>query len=93
MPSFDPLFLSTEHNGHHASQYGPILEYRVPMGTATGLVQVRFTELPVAAWRGLPNTDKQRLGISRGAGVSIVRANREIAYGWYFLGKQAPREL
>jgi hypothetical protein len=86
VPPFDPLFLSTECNGVCAIQYGPVLEYRLPIEAGTGLVQVRFSELPVAAWRDLPNVDKQRFGISRGAGVSIVRANREIAYGWYFLG-------
>jgi hypothetical protein len=86
VPPFDPLFLSTEYNGVCGIQYGPVLEYRLPIEAATGLVRVRFSELPVAAWRELPNADKQRFGISRGAGVSIVRANREIAYGWYFLG-------
>jgi hypothetical protein len=88
LPPFDPLFLSTEYRGCCASQYGPLLEYRLPIGTTSGLVQVRFSELPVAAWRDMPNADKQKLGISRGAGVSIVRANREIAYGPYFLGSK-----
>ena len=37
-------------------------------------------------WHGLSNEEKQRRGISKGAGVSIVRANREIEYGWFFMG-------
>jgi hypothetical protein len=85
---FDPLLISTECNGETASQYGPSLEYKLPLASGSGRVQVRFSELPVASWRGLPNISKQKMGISRGAGVSIVRANREIAYGWYFLGSK-----
>jgi hypothetical protein len=83
---FDPLFLVTECNGASACQYGPVLEYPLPVGTGSHSVHVRFSELPVSNWRELPNADKQRLGISRGAGVSVVRENRELAYGWYFLG-------
>jgi Histidine kinase-, DNA gyrase B-, and HSP90-like ATPase len=83
---FDPLFLQTQHLETSAVQYGPPLDYQVPVQGRSGLVQVRFSQLPVAAWRELPNSVKQSLGISRGAGVSVVRAGREIAYGWYFLG-------
>src|SRR6202043_1415137 len=63
-------------------------KYTLPIEGGTALVQIKFSQLPVAAWRDLANADKQKLGISRGAGVSIVRANREIAYGWYFLGSK-----
>src|SRR5262249_395825 len=51
----------------------------------TGRVTVRFSELPVHKWHDLPNDDKRRLGIVNGAGVSVVRAGREIDYGWFFL--------
>jgi hypothetical protein len=85
---FDPLFVSSVEGKHCAAQYGPVLQYRWPVGAVNGLVEVRFSELPVGALRELPNADKQKLGISRGAGVSIVRGNREIAYGWYFLGSK-----
>lgn len=88
LTAFDPLFLSCDHSACCASQYGPVLRYQLPLGSASSMVEVRFSELPVAALRELPNVDKQKLGISRGAGVSIVRANREIAYGWYFLGSK-----
>lgn len=88
LEAFDPLFLRPSHNGIVASLYGPVLNYHLPLGEKSGLVEVRFSELPVAAWRGLPNGEKQSLGISRGAGVSIVRCEREIAYGWYFFGSK-----
>lgn len=88
LEAFDPLFVSSVQGQHCAAQYGPVLQYRLPVGSINSLVEVRFSELPVGAFRELPNADKQKLGISRGAGVSIVRANREIAYGWYFLGSK-----
>jgi len=83
---FDPLFLSITHKDVSASLYGPVLEYHLPVGAASACVQVRFSELPVAVWRDMSNSEKQLLGVSRGAGASIVRNDREIAYGWYFFG-------
>ena len=52
----------------------------------TGVVEVRFAELPVEEWSKLPNDEKHRLGVSNGAGVSVVRADREIDCGWFFMG-------
>jgi hypothetical protein len=49
-------------------------------------VVARFSELPLEQWHAVPNEDKRRFGIAKGAGVSVVRANREIAYGWHLLG-------
>jgi hypothetical protein len=49
-------------------------------------VRVRFAELPSLDWHKLSNDEKRRIGISRGAGVSIVRAGREVDYGWFFMG-------
>ena len=46
---------------------------------------VTFSELPVHEWHDLPNEEKRQLGIVNGAGVSVVRAGREIDYGWFFL--------
>jgi hypothetical protein len=87
---FDPLFLSGSIKGVTATQYGPSLRYRLradgnPRGSE---VEIRFSMLPIQHWRVLTNIEKQREGISKGAGVSIVRGNREIAYGWYFLGSK-----
>lgn len=84
----DPLFCDSvgEHPG--GSLYGqPLLfELKVPNADATSVVLVRFSELPVAKWWHLSNVEKRRMGITGGAGVSIVRAGREIDYGWYFMG-------
>jgi hypothetical protein len=52
----------------------------------TGWVRVRFSELPVHQWHKLPNEEKRRIGLSKGAGISIVRAGREVDYGWFFMG-------
>jgi hypothetical protein len=37
-------------------------------------------------WRGLPVDSKRRVGIVGGAGLSILRAGREIDYGWHLFG-------
>jgi hypothetical protein len=42
----------------------------------------------VREWHSLPNESKNRYGISKGAGVSILRARREIDFGWYFTGSK-----
>ena len=57
-------------------------------GTLVGDVHVTFSQLPVQAWSGLSNPEKRKLGITKGAGVSVVRAGREIDYGWFFMGKK-----
>lgn len=53
-----------------------------------GNVTITFTELPVIEWQQLSNEDKRRLGISNGAGVSIVRGGREVDVGWHFMGSK-----
>ena len=88
---FDPMYLEPGQNLVGAEAYGPPLEYsiRPPMpvvGPPISQVQVRFAQLPIEKWHTLSNEDKNRFGISKGAGVSIVRAGREIDYGWYFMG-------
>jgi hypothetical protein len=49
-------------------------------------VEILFTELPVAEWHELSNDEKRMRGIANGAGVSIVRGNREVDFGWFFMG-------
>lgn len=51
-----------------------------------GKVEVIFSEMPVDAWHDLTNDQKRDRGIANGAGVSIVRAGREVDYGWFFMG-------
>jgi hypothetical protein len=89
---FDPLFLAADANLSGAKLYGPPLEYklRVPAfvksRASLSVVSVRFSELPIERWHHFSNEKKNDLGITKNAGVSIVRAGREIDYGWYFVG-------
>jgi Histidine kinase-, DNA gyrase B-, and HSP90-like ATPase len=87
----DPLFIRHGQGLTGAQTFGPPLEYRVRIPsskTATSVVAVRFSELPIDRWHDLSNEEKNRARIAKHAGVSIVRANREIDYGWYFMGSK-----
>lgn len=90
----DPLFLHSGDNLTGAHPYGPPLEYEVRVPEEVGWSQpiskvtVRFTELPVERWHELSNEQKNAARIAKHAGVSIVRSEREIDYGWYFMGSK-----
>jgi hypothetical protein len=87
----DPLFVRNNTPLAGGVAYGKPLVYRVrrPGDSArTAKVVVRFVELPVSAWWDLPVEDKRHHGIVKGAGVSVIRAQREVAYGWYFMGRK-----
>lgn len=91
--AIDPLYLNQNSRQYGARLYGEPLEFEVQglrgaEPARSGKVVVTFSELPVREWYALPNKEKRALGISKGAGVSIVRAGREVDYGWYFLGKK-----
>lgn len=83
----DPLLLQIPVEGHTASlAFEP---QRYELATATGgtsFVEVRFSALPVHAWHHLDNLTKRRADIVGGGGVSILRAGREIAFGWHLMG-------
>lgn len=83
----DPLMLTHVVEGVTASVPFEPTEYVLPApdGT-TATVRVRFSLLPVDAWHDLDKATKRRTGIVRGAGVSILRAGREIAFGWHLMG-------
>jgi hypothetical protein len=83
----DPLFVHEESALNGATFFGSplIYEFKSPLG-GTATVDVRFSELPVREWQEWSVDDKRRLGIVGRAGVSIVRAGREIDYGWYLMG-------
>ncbi len=89
---FDPLYLhaKAEISGGHL--FGDELEYEITADPkdpkVTGRVRVRFSELPVHEWHKLSNEEKRRIGLSKGAGVSLVRAGREVDYGWFFMGSK-----
>lgn len=87
----DPLYCNRRSPLSGATAYGTPLVYKIRLPhnpDKISTVRVRFSELPVAEWQGIPIQEKRRLGIVKGAGVSLVRAHREIAYGWYFLGEK-----
>ncbi len=85
----DPLYLHPESEVTGAQLFGDETVYEVrvaPESDAVGLVRVRFSELPVYEWHKLSNEEKRRIGLAKGAGVSIVRGGREVDYGWFFMG-------
>lgn len=85
----DPLFLKPEAGIEAAIPFGPPLsyEFRTKSGSSSS-IDVRFTELPVEGWHHRSIDEKRRAGIVGNAGVSIVRAGREIDYGWHLMGKK-----
>lgn len=86
----DPLFLDSG-DSETAMPFGPKIQYEIEVPgsqNATSTITVQFVELPVEKWYALSNEQKQSRGISKGAGVSIIRAGREIDYGWFFMGKK-----
>jgi len=83
----DPLFLHKEGLWKGGTLYGEVLKYEVEAHDgATGNVTVAFSELPVDEWHSLSNEEKRARGVSDGAGVSFVRAGREIELAWLMLG-------
>lgn len=88
----DPLYLHPHAEVSGAHLFGEELRYEVQADPtdhgATGWVRVRFSELPVHEWHRLSNEEKRRIGVSKGAGVSVVRAGREVDYGWFFMGSK-----
>jgi Histidine kinase-, DNA gyrase B-, and HSP90-like ATPase len=87
----DPLFDRKGANLSGAKAFGPELSYEIgiPEGCGkTSLVKVRFTELPVNKWHSMSNEEKNLYGIAKRAGVSVVRAGREIDRGWFFMGQK-----
>ena len=89
---FDPLYLNPRAEVSGAQLFGEEMRFEVRADPSdsqrNGWVRVRFTELPVHAWHKLSNEEKRRIGISKGAGVSIVRGGREVDYGWFFMGSK-----
>lgn len=90
----DPTFQFEQSGNGCATVFGEPIFYEIAAPssngspTKTGKVTVTFTELPVHRWHTLPNEEKRRRGISNGAGVSIIRANREVDFGWFFMGSK-----
>jgi len=84
----DPLFLDPACPFPEATPFSGTRTLEVsarPDGGPVGQIHVRFSELPVAKWSNLSNKEKRRRGITKGAGISVVRGMREVDYGWFFL--------
>lgn len=89
----DPLFLNPQADHNGAILYGTEIRYEVRANLdqpdpPIGVVKVRFSELPVRHWRNYSNELKRTMGITKGAGVSIIRSGREVDAGWFFMGKK-----
>ena len=81
----DPLFLRGMQKTPHAKAYGPPIKYsvRAPGTTSrASVVTVTFSELPLTEWSGISNQEKNKMGIAKGAGISVLRGGREIDHGW-----------
>jgi hypothetical protein len=84
----DPLFLR-DRTGCTATLFGEPLRYEVQGSSGTlGRIVVQFTELPVERWSPLPASDKRALGVTNRPNVSILRGDREIDQGWFFMGSK-----
>ena len=83
---FDPLFLMPEAEFSGAVQHGAPLrfDFDVPGdGEMKGLVEVKFSLLP-EEWQATGKRKESRdRGIDRSRGFSIVRAGREIDFGYF----------
>ena len=85
----DPLFLadhSVTKGGELADEWSVEVSIQQEGSTSqAGTVSVRFSILPVEKWYSLSKSEKRARGVTNGAGVSVVRAGREVDYGWFFL--------
>ncbi len=84
----DPLYLHEDSVITGAELFGDEITVPLEVNGCLGTVLVRFSLLPVLKWSGLSREDKRKRGISKGAGVSVVRAGREVDYGWFFMGQK-----
>lgn len=88
VPPFDPLFTHDRAAVRGARAYGAPLLYELNGAAGPSVIEVRFSELPVQRWHRWPAEEKRQKGVVGGAGISIVRAGREIDYGWHLLGSK-----
>lgn len=86
----DPLFSHPVTAEGGATPFEQPLRYSItlPKTDRETIVTVRFVELPVARWHDLSTAEKKSRQIVGGAGVSILRAGREIDFGWHLMGSK-----
>ena len=82
----DPLFLQPSSKLTGGRRFGDVLVYQIPSPFGIGRIYVTFSELPIDRWHALPSEEKRELGVTNAPCVSIVRADREIDRGWFFMG-------
>ena len=82
----DPLCLDPRSRITGATRFGDDLIYEVPVGSDVGTISVTFSELPIDRWHALSVDEKRAMGVTAGPPVSVVRADREIDRGWFFMG-------
>lgn len=87
-PPIDPLLLDVRAPASGAAPFGKPVRLPVRTALGEGVVTAVFSELPVQEWHGLSHAEKRRLGITRGGGVSVMRADREVDVGWFFMGEK-----
>ena len=88
----DPLFLKGVNAAEGTVVFGEPMTYEITLPPVNGAkpktahLTVTFTELPVHDLHRLSNEEKRERGISNGAGISVVRAGREVDFGWFLMG-------
>jgi hypothetical protein len=88
---FDPLFIGEGTNLRGGIIFGKELSYLVKIPgneKKTSEIKVKFVELPVQVWSKLSNDEKRKNLITKCAGATVLRAEREIDYGWFFMGEK-----
>ena len=90
--AIDPLFRQKGAGLVGGVEYGPPLKYDIERPgnspTRTSTITVRFVELPIERWHNLTNDEKRQYGIAKCAGVTVLRSDREIDRGWFFMGSK-----
>ena len=87
---FDPLYLMPEAEFTGATQHGAPIKFdvKIPGGDGqTSPVIVKFSLLP-EKWQielGRSKSERQKIGIGRSTGFSVLRAGREIDYAYFGL--------
>ena len=85
---FDPMFLDINPYVGKAKIYGTPMLIKVRKNKIYSTIKIKFSELPLEKWSPLKNIEKQRMGVTKNAGVSVLRNDREIEYGWFFMGSK-----
>jgi hypothetical protein len=84
--SVDPLLLKRKGKRLGTRRFGEKLTYHLESAGGKGTLEVVFTELPIDRWHNLSTVEKRQLGVTNAPPVSVMRADREIDRGWYFMG-------